>query len=270
MKVAYSGTEGAFAHIATTKLFPEALKVAYSDFSLAYKAVEEGACDFAVLPIENSYNGEVGQVTDLLFTGSLYVTDMLELTVSQNLLVLPGTTLADIKQVVSHPQALGQCAEYLNEKGFERHEYTNTALAAKYVAETKEKSIAAIASVEAAKLYGLEVLERDIHVSSNNTTKFIVCAKTERKWEAACQDLRTIMLFSVKNIAGSLGKAIEIIGKHGFNMTAIRSRPMKGLLWQYYFYIEIEGNIYSEQGETMLQELSAYCNSLKVAGTFGC
>ncbi len=103
MKVAYCGTEGAFAHIATGKLFPTARKLAYKDFESAYRAVETGECDCAVLPVENSYNGEVGQVTDLMFSGSLYVSSMLELAVSQDLLAPKGARLEDIKEVISHP-----------------------------------------------------------------------------------------------------------------------------------------------------------------------
>ena len=134
MKVAYSGTEGAFAHIATCKLFPTANKLPYSDFAAAYRAVECGECDVAVLPLENSYNGEVGQVTDLMFSGSLYVNAVFELAVSQDLLGVPGATLSDIKEVLSHPQALGQCANFIKENGLSEREYSNTALAAKYVA----------------------------------------------------------------------------------------------------------------------------------------
>ena len=117
MRVAYSGTEGAFAHIATGKLFPTAEKLAYPDFTAAYHAVEIGECDVAVLPIENSYNGEVGQVTDLMFCGPLYVNGVTELAVSHDLLALPGAELSDIKTVISHPQALGQCAKFIKERG---------------------------------------------------------------------------------------------------------------------------------------------------------
>ncbi|MBQ9131600.1 MAG: chorismate mutase, partial [Clostridia bacterium] len=124
MRVAYCGTEGAFAHIATGKLFPTAQRIAYGDFSEAYRAVERGECDAAVLPVENSYNGEVGQVTDLMFSGNLYVNALTELAVTQDLLVVPGTRLEDIRQVISHPQALGQCAEYIRERGWEQQEYS--------------------------------------------------------------------------------------------------------------------------------------------------
>ena len=268
MRVAYSGTEGAFAHIATCKLFPTARKVSFGDFQSAYRAVEDGECDTAVLPVENSYNGEVGSVTDLMFSGSLYVNGMMELAVSQDLLAVPGALITDIKQVISHPQALGQCSDYLREKGFEQLEYTNTALAAKYVAETGDKSIAAIASAEAADIFGLEVLERNINASRSNTTRFAVFSRSENKHTSKEMGVHTVLLFTVRNEAGALAKAIDIIGKHGFNMQTIRSRPMKELLWQYYFYVEAEGNINTDAGKEMMLELKNYCDKLKSVGTY--
>lgn len=268
MKIAYCGTEGAFAHIATCKLFPTARKVAFGDFQLAYQAVVSGECDAAVLPVENSYNGEVGQVTDLMFSGSLYVNGMMELAVSQDLLAVPGTAITDIKQVVSHPQALGQCSDYLREKGFEQFEYTNTALAAKYVAEKGDKSIAAIASAEAAEIFGLSVLERNVNASRSNTTRFAVFSRAKNNHTSNEMGVHTVLLFTVRNEAGALVKAIDIIGKHGFNMRTLRSRPMKELLWQYYFYVEAEGNIYTEDGKEMMRELQNYCDKLKSVGTY--
>ncbi len=268
MKVAYCGTEGAFAHIATGKLFPTARKIATKDFEGAYRAVENGECDAAVLPLENSYNGEVGQVTDLMFQGSLFVSHVIELAVSQDLLVVPGGDIKSIKEVVSHPQALGQCADYLREKGFEQREYTNTALAAKYVAEKGDKTVAAIASAEAAEIFGLEVLERNINASRSNTTRFAVFTRAEHKHKSDEMGVHTILVFTVRNEAGALAKAIEIIGKHKFNMRCLRSRPMKELLWQYYFYVEAEGNIHTPDGEAMLGELSNYCDRLKSVGTY--
>lgn len=268
MKVAYCGTEGAFAHIATTKLFPTARKIAYPDFVSAYLAVENGECDATVLPVENSYNGEVGQVTDLMFSGSLYINAMIELAVSQDLLVIPGTVMSDIKEVVSHPQALGQCADYIREKGFTQHEYTNTALAAKHVAERGDKSVAAIASAEAAEIFGLEVLERNINASRSNTTRFAVFTRAENKNNIKKMGVHTVLLFTVRNEAGALAKAIDVIGKHGFNMRTLRSRPMKELLWQYYFYVEAEGNIHTDEGKEMMLELHQYCDRLKSVGTY--
>ncbi len=268
MKIAYCGTEGAFAHIAASKQFPGARKIAYDDFASAYDAVANGECDAAILPMENSYNGEVGQVTDLMFQGPLYVNAVTDLAVSHDLLVIPGTKPEDIKQLVSHSQALGQCAPYIKERGYDSVEYANTALAAKMVAERADKSIAAIASAEAAEIFGLEVLERNINESRSNTTRFAILSRAEDVHSSREMGVHTILLFTVRNEAGALAKAIEIIGKHGFNMRTLRSRPMKELLWQYYFYVEAEGNINTDEGKEMIRELHGYCDKLKSLGTF--
>ncbi|MBQ7333355.1 MAG: chorismate mutase [Clostridia bacterium] len=268
MNVAYCGTEGAFAHIATAKIFPTAKKSAFGDFASAYDAVVSGKCDAAVLPVENSFNGEVGQVTDLMFSGSLYINDMLELAVTQDLVALPGASLSDIKEVISHPQALGQCSDYIRNHGFIQREYSNTALAAKYVKEKGDKSLAAIASEEAAEIFGLQVLERKINESSINTTRFAVFSRAENKHKTSEMGVHTILLFTVRNVPGSLARAIDIIGKHGFNMRSLRSRPMKDLLWQYYFYVEAEGNINTPEGAAMMLELEDFCDKLKAVGTY--
>ena len=268
LRIAYSGTEGAFAHIATEKLFPEAKKVSYKDFSSAYRAVEDGECDVAVLPVENSYNGEVGQVIDLMFSGSLYVNGMYELPVTQDLLAVPGTSIEDVKQVVSHPQALGQCAEYISKHGFAQTEYENTALAARYVAQRGDASVAAIASAEAAAIFGLEVIDHDINSSRSNTTRFAIFTRVSNFKAKADAGVHSILLFTVRNEAGALARAVEVIGNHGFNMRCLRSRPMKDLLWQYYFYVEAEGNVQTERGASMMEELGEFCDRLKFAGTY--
>lgn len=265
LRVAYSGVEGAFAHIAAGRIFPEGNRVSYSDFKAAYDSVVNGECDVAVLPIENSYAGEVGQTIDLIFSGSLYINGIYELEIHQNLLGLPGATVEDIKKVTSHSQALIQCHDYIKMRGFAAEETSNTALAAKTVADAGDKSIGAIASAETAEIYGLKVVEANINKSGDNTTRFAVLSKVK----AASQSLTsTVLMFTVKHEAGSLAEAIAIIGQRGYNMTALRSRPMKKHSWQYYFYVEIDGSTDTENGKLMLDELGKVCDKLKVAGTF--
>ncbi len=268
MRVAYCGTEGAFAHIVAGKMFPNTVRVAYPDFKSAYLAVENGECDTAVLPVENSYHGEVGQVTDLMFSGSLYVSEMTELAVSHDLLVVPGTSKDEIRTVISHPQALGQCAEYIRNAGWETEEYSNTALAARYVAQKGDRTLAAIASEEAAEIFGLEVMERNINASRSNTTRFAAFSRVESKRHSKRMGEHFILLFTVKNEAGALAKAMDVIGRFGFNLRTLRSRPMKELLWQYYFYVEAEGDVYTEAGEWMMRELGFFCDRLKLVGTY--
>lgn len=265
MRVAYSGTEGAFAHIATGKLFPSAEKIGFPDFESAYRAVENGECDAVVLPVENSTNGEVGQVMDLMFSGGLFVNRMLDLPVTQDLLVKPGTAVEEIRTVISHPQALGQCAARIREMGWRTEEYPNTALAAKFVASTNDRTVAAIASAEAAEQFGLAVLERNLNASRSNTTRFAVFTRAENtQTPGTCSAL----MFTVRNEAGALARAIDVIGHYGFNMRTLRSRPMKELLWQYYFYVEAEGDLHSPDGQNMLRALAVFCDKLKPVGCY--
>ena len=268
MKVAYCGTEGAFAHIAADKLFHDAEKVAYGDFKAAYDSVVNSECDAVVLPLENSYSGEVGQVTDLMFSGPLYVNHVLPLSVTHDLLAVEGATMETIKTVVSHPQALSQCDAFLRFHGYDQIPYANTALAAKYVAQQNDPSIAAIASAESADRFGLQVLAKGINQSQVNTTRFAVLSKAENRNVGKQHGAHFILVFTVRNEAGSLAQALNIIGSYGFNMRTLRSRPMGELLWQYYFYVEAEGNIHSADGESMLKRLSVYCDKVKCVGSF--
>jgi chorismate mutase/prephenate dehydratase len=265
LKVAYSGVEGAFAHIAAGRIFPDSNRISYTDFKSAYNAVVNGECDIAVLPIENSYAGEVGQTIDLIFSGTLYINGIYELPIHQNLLGIEGATAEDIKTVISHPQALSQCSDYIKIKGFLSEESNNTALAAKSVAKANDKTLGAIASIETAQIYGLKVLEANVNKSGENTTRFAVLSKVKANSPALTS---SVLMFTVKHEAGSLANAISIIGKYGYNMTALRSRPLKKHSWQYYFYVEIDGTTDTENGKNMLGELGKLCDKLKVAGTF--
>lgn len=266
MKVAYCGTEGAFAEIAAKKIFPYGRTVAYGDFASCYNAVLNDECSCCVMPIENSYAGEVGQVIDLMFEGDLGVSGVYDMPVKQTLVGVKGATVNDIKKVISHPQALMQCGEYIKGKGFESEQAVNTAVAAKSVAEKGDKSVAAIASVETAELYGLEVIDHDINESAVNTTRFAVFTKNISAKTDACD--KFILLFTVNDEVGALAKAVNIICAHRFNMRVLRSRPVKNVPWQYYFYVEADGDRNSDEGMRMLRELSVCCEKLKIAGHY--
>lgn len=268
LRVAYSGVEGAFAYIACCKLFPDSRKIAYPNFESAYRACVTGECDAVVLPIENSVGGEVGAVTDLMFSSPLIVNGVVDIDISHCLLGLPGATAQDIKTVISHPQALSQCKPYIRAHGYSETEFENTALAAQEVAKVGDKSLAAIGSETAGELFGLQVIEKNINSSRSNTTRFAVFSRSEHKHEPGEAGIHSIMLFTVKNEAGALAKALDIIGKHNFNMRTMRSRPMKELMWQYYFYIEAEGNINSKEGRRMIEDLEEYCQCVKFVGTY--
>lgn len=268
MKVAYCGTEGAFAYLVAEKIFESAEKVPFESFSHAYMSVVDGRCDVAVLPVENSFAGDVGQVSDLLFSGPLYVTGMYDFPVSHNLLALPGTKIEDIKTVVSHPQALSQCSEYITRHGFSRMQYENTAFAARFVAENGDPAMAAIASEDSAKRYGLCVVDRQINESRNNTTKFAVVSRSENMNVGYSGSDRFLLLFTVSDEVGSLAQVMNEITRFGFNMSAIHSRPMKDLLWKYYFLIEAQGAVRSENGKQFLEKISKNCDKLRLAGVY--
>ena len=267
MRVAFSGVEGAFASIAAGKIFEHSVRVPFPDFKSAYNAVMLGDCDCAVLPIENSTAGEVGQVMDMMFSGPLCVSGIYDLSIIHNLMAVPGTKISDIKEVISHPQALSQCAAYIREHGFTPKEFENTARAAKFVADRNSPYLAAIASDETAKLYGLEILEKGINERNVNTTRFAVLTRSAVN-DNSKNGKHSILMFTVRNEAGALAQAINIIGKYGYNMRCLRSRPMKELLWQYYFYAEAEGDLSSPEGQQMMKEIEPYCDRLKMLGSF--
>ncbi|MBP5198986.1 MAG: bifunctional chorismate mutase/prephenate dehydratase [Lachnospiraceae bacterium] len=265
-KIAYCGIEGAFAHIAAGRIFPDCELVPFSDFMDCYRSVCEGKCDFCVLPIENSYAGEVGSVTDIMFGGELFINGIFPLFVSQNLLGVPGSLISDIKSVISHPQALEQCKNYIAEHKFAKIEGANTALAAKHVAEKKDRTVAAIASLETAKLYGLEVLRENINESNFNFTRFAVLSKNEKLPSEEADAF--VLMFTVKDEAGALVNAIKALGDEGFNMKVIRSRPLKNEKFRYYFYIEAEGETDSDRFLRMITAMEKHCETVKVMGSF--
>ncbi|MBQ3301240.1 MAG: chorismate mutase [Eggerthellaceae bacterium] len=268
MRVAYSGVEGAFAYMAAKRIFPNGTPVSHTSFEEAYEAVVSGSCDVAVLPIENSYAGEVGQVLDLMFAGSLYVNGVYDFPIVQNLMGMPDAHLEDVKTVISHPQALAQCRNYIADRGLEEIGASNTAVAAQEVAKRNDPSLAAIANDETAKLYGLKILDHDINESRTNTTRFAVFSRAENRSTAEKDSDAFLLLFTVKDEAGGLAKALNVISVYNFNMRVLRSRPMKDLPWHYYFYVEAEGNDASENGQRMISALQGICPHVKVVGRY--
>ncbi len=269
MKVAYCGVPGAFAHISAKKMFAGAEYIGYSSFADAYQACEKGDVDACVLPVENSTAGDVGMVMDLVFAGPLFINRIDETEIVQNLVGIKGASKHDVTRVISHPQALSQSNEYILRRKLETIEATNTAVAAKQVAEAGDKSLAAIASTETAELYGLEVLDANVNTQSDNKTRFAAFTKSMNMPAAGnSNNNHFIVVFTVVNEAGSLAKTLNIIGANGFNMRNLRSRPMKGADWSYYFFAELDGNVNSDEGRDLLRQLKTVCGSVKLVGTY--
>lgn len=269
MRVAYSGVAGAYAYIAARRLYPTAELVPYSDFSKAYKACEAGEVDVTILPMANSYAGSVGDVMDLAYSGNLYINLSADMQIVHNLVGVKGATLSDIKSVISHPQALSQCAEFIKAHNFQEEAFGNTALATKFVSEKADKSIAAIASAETAELYGLDIIKENINTSLTNTTRFAVFSRTmnnshskERLGE------QFSLIFTVKNQSGALAQVLNIIGAHGFNMNSIHSRPLKNSMWGHYFFVEIDGDVNSQDAKDLMIQLKPICDKLKHIGSY--
>ena len=261
--VAFQGAEGAFSHIALRGIFPGAKELAANTFGEVFSLLEAGEAAYGVIPFENSFAGEVGEVFDLLFSHNLYICDMYDLPVWQNLLGVVDGTIEDIREVYTHPQAIEQCRAFLNEHKFKTVVYPNTAMAAKYVRECNDPSKAAIASAQTADIYGLKVIRDNINTNPENTTRFIVLCKEEpREGSHFC------LLFTLGHDAGALARVVQLIAEFGFSMESIKSRPVKNVPWKYYFYVEIEGDAKGEKAEEMFLALSKECTELRFLGSF--
>ncbi len=263
-RVAYQGVEGAFAHIALRNLFPHAEAVSCPTWDEVFARVSAGDAARGVVPFENSHAGDVSAVLDLCYRHpELWVVQVYDLPVRQNLLVLPGTTLSQIRHVYSHQQAISQSETFLKQMGLPYTAVGNTAMAAKYVAESGDPSKAAIASRETADLYGLEVLVPDINTDGDNTTRFIVISR-----EKPTKGNRFSLLFTVDNKPGKLAAVIQKIGASGFNMESIKSRPMPHMPFEYYFYAELVGDPSETESEALLRDLDATCRTVRILGVY--
>ncbi|MDO4499828.1 MAG: chorismate mutase [Erysipelotrichaceae bacterium] len=263
-QIAYQGVEGAFSHIAACNLFDGANFKNYATFAGVMDAILNDEVDCGVLPIENSTNGEVGEVMDGLFKRKdLFINAYYDLKVDQNLIALPGTRKEDIKKIYSHIQALEQSSNYLKSLDAEKISYPNTAMAAKLVKESGDKTMAAIGSLKTAEIYGLEVIDENINNSDLNTTRFAVVSK-----KRSSNGDKFGLLLVVNNSAGSLATAINEISKTGLNMTCLRSRALKDLAWEYYFYVEVTGDLNSKACQDMLDGLKKVCQSVRVLGSY--
>ena len=261
---AYQGVEGAWSHIALRQLFPFAKAQAYSTWNEVVEAVERGDAYCGVLPFENSNAGDVSAVLDLLYAHpGLKVARMCDLPIRQDLLALPGAQLSEIKTVISHQQALAQSGPFLKLHHFATKAWGNTADAARYVAEQGDQTLAAIASAETAKLYGLQILAEGVNEDGDNTTRFIVLSR-----EKPTGGNRFSLLFTVDNKPGKLGEVIQIIGASGFNMESIKSRPMPHVPFEYYFYVELVGAPTADETGALLQQLDRTCRTVRLLGVY--
>lgn len=268
---AYQGVEGAWAQIALRRIFPFANARAYTTWADVFAAVAAGDAQYGVLPFENSNAGDVSAVLDLLYAHpELAVTQMYDLPIRQDLLGLPGASLGQIKTVVSHQQALAQSSPFLKMHSLATRAWNNTADAARYVAEQKDPTLAAIASAETARLYGLEILAEGINEDGDNTTRFIVVEKADAAARTPRANDRLALLFTVDHKPGKLAGVIQEIGSQGFNMECIKSRPLPHVPFEYYFYVQLVCPAAAPDGacRQLTAALDAMCRTVRRLGVF--
>lgn len=266
-RIVYQGTEGAYSQAALEKYFgKDTSSVHVQTFRDAMEAIEEGSADFAVLPIENSSAGAVSEVYDLLVEFENYIVGEVILPIRHTLAGLPGTKLQDVERVYSHPQALMQCARFLDEhRNWQQISVANTAVAAKKILDDQDRTKAAICSSYAAEYYGLEKLMEEINFSEKNSTRFIVV--TNQK--IFLKDAKKISIcFELSHESGSLYHMLSHFIYNDLNMTRIESRPVEGRNWEYRFFVDFEGNMADGEVKNAIRGLREEAVNLKILGNY--
>ncbi len=266
-RVVYQGVEGAYSHAAALRYFGEDADAYHvKTWDDAMCAVENGEADYAVIPIENSSAGAVSDNYDLLITHDNVIVAEIFLPVSHALLGLPGASLADVRTVYSHPQALMQCSPYLNgHREWRQISVENTAVAAKKVVADGDPSQAAVASEAAGRLYGLEVLAPQINYNKENTTRFLILEKEK----VYCKDAGKISLcFELPHKSGTLYNMLGNFIYNNVNMVMIESRPIPGRNWEYRFFVDIEGNLSQPNIQNALRSIREEAANLRILGNY--
>ncbi len=241
----YQGIPGSYSQEALDLMMPgDEPRKNYPTFGKAVDALKAGEITDLILPIENSSTGGVKEVEHLIASEGLYISGELALPINHALLGVPTADIHQIKRVYSHNQALSQCAKFIEDRGYLAEPYYNTAMSAKKVLETNDPRIGAIASLQAAKLYGLSVLAENIGDNGTNYTRFVRVRRAPGI-DKACNKISVRL--SMAHEIGSLYRIIGIITESDLNMTRIESRPIFGKPWEYYFFIDFEGNLLEER-----------------------
>ncbi len=250
--VACQGVEGANSQIACDKLFDRPKIMYMSSFDSVFTAVDKGLCKYGILPIENSLHGSVVGVYDLMKKYSFHIVRSVKVKIDHMLMAPIGTELKDIKEIYSHEQALAQCSEYLSSLGVKIIPCENTAVAAKMVAESGRKDVAAISSKNCAELYNLTILSDKIQNSENNYTRFICISKELEIYPGAN---KISVMFTVPHRPGSLYAMISKFSVLGVNLTKLESRPIPGRDFEFIFYVDFDASVYSKEIKALIAAL---------------
>ena len=265
--VACQGVEGAYSQLACEKLFKHPQVMYFKTFESVFSAIENGFCDYAVLPLENSTAGSVKEIYDLMLSHSSFkIVRSTRLKVDHNLVAKKGTKMSGIKEIFSHPQAISQCAKFLDAMpGVKITACENTAAAAEAVAKSERTDVAAISSYNCVELYGLERLAADIQDRSNNYTRFICISKKLEIYPGA--DKTSLMLV----LPHRPGALYQILGRFyalGMNLIKLESRPLPDREFEFMFYFDLETSVYSDEFIRLVDDLDAICEEFQYLGSY--
>ena len=264
--IAYPGTAGSFSHGAAQEAFPGSVCVGYATFPEAAQAVVDGQADYALLPVENSFAGAVLPTYSLLEKLPLHIVGETMKAVRHQLLGVPGAALADIRVIASHPQAIAQCDEFLQTlPGVQIVPSGNTAISAREVSQLGDKSRAAIASMEAAREYGLVPLAENIQTSATNTTRFFILSMSAIPLDTP---RKATVTFTVNNEVGALVKVLSSFAESGLNMSRIESRPLPETPFQYFFSADFEGEMDAAHLSRAMAAARPYTCALRLLGVY--
>jgi chorismate mutase/prephenate dehydratase len=264
--VACAGCEGAYAHLAAERIFDLPEMIYVNNFDSVFRAVSSGLCEYGILPIENSLAGSVNAIYDLLGEYNVSIARSVRLKVDHSLLTQPGAKLEDIKEIYSHQQAISQCSEFLsNLKNVRVIAVENTAVAARMVAKSGDKSKASISSRLCAELYQLQTLKNAIQNRDNNYTRFICIAKQPQIYSGAN---RTSIMMVIPHRPGTLFHILSRFNATGVNLVKLESRQIPEREFEYRFYFDIEASVYSTEFQSLMCELNNCGEQFKYFGTY--
>lgn len=267
-KIAYQGEPGANSHIACKEARPDMEPMPCRTFERVMEAVETGDADLAMIPVENTIAGRVGDIHYLLPRTKLQIIGEHYLPIKFQLMGLNGSKLEDIKSARTHIMGLGQCRDFLRKHDIEGLTAADTAGAAREVSEAGEPSLAAIAPRLAAEVYGLKILAENIEDAEHNTTRFIIMSRDASETESGDGPVKTAFLFQVRNIPAALFKVMGGFATNGVNMTKLESYQIGGSFSATQFYAEIEGHPDERPVQLALEELGFFSSQLKILGVF--
>jgi prephenate dehydratase len=263
--VAYQGEAGAYSEEGALALFPEAERHALPSIRKVFEAVEVGRVAAGLVPLDNSQAGSINETYDLFLRHGLHLVGETVVRVDHCLLALPGSAIDDLREVMSHPQAIAQCEEFLSALDVTVRAEYNTAGAAKRIAEARLEHTAAIASRRAADLYGLEVLAERIQTYPDNYTRF---GALSRSPEPLGEPDKTSLVFGVGHVAGSLYRCLGAFAERHLNLTKLESRPRPGRPWEYVFYVDVDAPAQRPAVVEALAALSEHATFTRVLGTY--